>query len=158
MRKLLFVALLALAPLSIAVSPDVHGGTNAAGGTMPGAAADEPLPPDDVYKLTATAQPGAISVHWDILKGYYLYKDKFRFISHVTGIKLGTPEFPKGETKTDPFFGKQEIYHQGVSATVPYTGEGKLDLEIVYQGCAEIGFCYPPQHKIVSLTLTTPKS
>ena len=122
----------------------------------PAAYADqEPLPPDQVYKLTATAAPGAITVHWDILKGYYLYKDKFRFTSHITGIKLGAAQFPAGETKTDPFFGKQEIYHQGVTATLPYSGEGKLDLEIVYQGCAEIGFCYPPQHKIVSLMLTS---
>ncbi len=120
---------------------------------------DQPLPPDQVYKLNATAAPGAITVHWDILKGYYLYKDKFRFISHVTGIKLGSPQLPAGETKTDPFFGKQEIYHQSVTATLPYTGEGKLDLEIVYQGCNEVvGFCYPPQHKIVSLTLVAPKA
>ncbi|HEV2112354.1 MAG TPA: protein-disulfide reductase DsbD [Gammaproteobacteria bacterium] len=136
MRKLLLLAFLAFA--SSAAFAD-----------------QEPLPPDQVYKLTATAAPGAITVHWDILKGYYLYKDKFRFTSHITGIKLGAPELPAGETKTDPFFGKQQIYHQAVTATLPYTGEGKLDLEIVYQGCAEIGFCYPPQHKIVSLMLTT---
>ncbi len=114
----------------------------------------QPLPPDQVYKLTATAAPGTITVHWAILPGYYLYKDKFRFISHITGIKLGEAQFPTGETKTDPFFGKQEIYHKEVTATLPYTGEGKLDLEIVYQGCAEIGFCYPPQHKDVNLILT----
>ena len=119
------------------------------------ASADEqPLPPDQAYKLTASATPGTISVHWDILKGYYLYKDKFRFTSHITGIKLGKPEFPKGEIKTDPYFGKQEVYHQGVTATLPYTGQGKLDLELVYQGCNEVvGFCYPPQHKTVSLML-----
>jgi thiol:disulfide interchange protein DsbD len=112
------------------------------------------LPPDQVYKLTTTAAPGSISVHWDILPGYYLYKDKFRFTSHVTGIKLGVAELPTGEFKTDPYFGKQEIYHKGVTATLPYTGEGKLDLEIVYQGCNEVvGFCYPPQHKDINLSL-----
>lgn len=138
MRKLVLLALLALAPLV--------------------ANADQqPLPPDQVYKLTATAAPGAITVHWDILKGYYLYKDKFRFVSHITGIKLGTAQLPAGENKTDPFFGKQEIYHKEVTATLPYLGEGKLDLEIVYQGCNEVvGFCYPPQHKTVSLMLAAP--
>ncbi|HET7174583.1 MAG TPA: protein-disulfide reductase DsbD [Gammaproteobacteria bacterium] len=135
MKKFLFLALLVLSPLL--------------------ARADEqPLPPDQVYKLSASSTPGTITVHWDILKGYYLYKDKFRFISHITGIKLGLPELPKGETKTDPYFGKQEIYHRGVTATLPYTGQGKLDLELVYQGCNEVvGFCYPPQHKTVSLIL-----
>ena len=139
MRKLVLLALLVLAPLV------AH-------------ADQQPLPPDQVYTFNATAAPGTITVHWDILPGYYLYKDKFRFVSHVTGIKLGTPVLPAGETKTDPFFGKQQIYHKEVTATLPYTGEGKLDLEIVYQGCAEIGFCYPPQHKTVSLMLVAPNT
>jgi len=33
---------------------------------------------------------------------------------------------------------------------------GKLDLELVYQGCAEVGFCYPPQRKHVQLMLVQP--
>ena len=137
MKKLLLAALLALSPLL--------------------AWADaSPLPPDSVYKLNATAQPGTISVHWDILPGYYLYKDKFQFISHITGIKLGQPQFPDGEVKQDQFFGKQTIYRKSVTVTVPYTGVGKLDLELVYQGCADVGFCYPPQHKHVDLMLTAP--
>jgi thioredoxin:protein disulfide reductase len=117
------------------------------------AANQDPLPPDTVYKVNASATPGSISVHWDILPGYYLYKDKFQFVSHITGIRLGKPEFPDGEIKQDQFFGKQTIYHKSVTVTVPYSGVGKLDLELIYQGCAEIGFCYPPQHKHVSLML-----
>ena len=113
----------------------------------------QPLPPDQVYKLTTSASPGTITVHWDILPGYYLYKSKFQFLSHVTGIKLGAATLPAGETKEDPYFGKQEIYHKGVTATLPYSGTGKLDLELIYQGCAEVGFCYPPQHKHVNLDL-----
>jgi thiol:disulfide interchange protein DsbD len=97
-----------------------------------------------------------LSVHWDILPGYYLYKDKFQFVSHITGIRLGKPKFPEGEPKEDPFFGKQTVFHKGVTVTMPYSGEGKLDLELVYQGCAEVGFCYPPQRKHVSLMLEAP--
>jgi len=111
------------------------------------------LPPDSVYKLNATAAPGTISVHWDILPGYYLYKDKFQFISHITGIRLGKAVYPDGEIKNDQFFGKQTIYRKSVTITVPYSGVGKLDLELSYQGCADVGFCYPPQHKHVDLIL-----
>ena len=118
--------------------------------------AADPLPPDTVYKVSASATPGTISVHWDILPGYYLYRDKFKFVSHITGIRLGEPQYPEGEQKQDPFFGKQTIYHKGVTITMPYTGVGKLDLELVYQGCAEVGFCYPPQHKRVDLMLDAP--
>ena len=134
MKKLLLLGLLALLP-SLALA-DIT-----------------PLPPDSVYKLNATAEPGTISVHWDILPGYYLYKDKFQFISHVTGIKLAAPQFPDGEIKKDQFFGKQTIFRKSVTVTVPYTGVGKLDLELVYQGCADVGFCYPPQHKHVDVML-----
>ena len=134
MKKLLLIALLAFS-------------------TLVRAADTEPLPPDQVYKLSATAEPGSVTVHWDILKGYYLYKDKFRFVSQVTGIKLGTPQFPAGEMHQDPYFGKQTIFHKGVSVTLPVTGVGKLDLDVTYQGCAEAGFCYPPQRKHVSLML-----
>jgi len=123
---------------------------------MAQAANQDPLPPDQVYKVNASATPGSISVHWDILPGYYLYKDKFQFVSHITGIRLGKPGFPDGEVKQDQFFGKQTIYHKSVTVTLPYTGLGKLDLELVYQGCAEIGFCYPPQHKHVELMLAAP--
>jgi thiol:disulfide interchange protein DsbD len=118
----------------------------------------DPLPPDTVYKVSASATPGSISVHWDILPGYYLYKDKFQFISHITGIRLGAAQYPDGEIKNDQFFGKQTIYHKEVSVTVPYTGVGKLDLELVYQGCAEVGFCYPPQHKNIDLMLVAPSA
>jgi len=118
----------------------------------------QPLPPDQVYQVTASADAqGSISVHWDILTGYYLYKDKFQFISHITNVKLGKPVFPAGEIKKDQYFGKQEIYRKAVTVTLPYTGVGKLDLELVYQGCYEKGFCYPPQHKHVSVELVAGK-
>jgi thioredoxin:protein disulfide reductase len=140
MKKLLLLALLALFPI------------------LGSAANQDPLPPDQVYKLNASATPGTISVHWDIQPGYYLYKDKFQFVSHITGIRLGKPVFPEAEIKQDQFFGKQPIYHKSVTVTLPYTGVGKLDLELVYQGCAEIGFCYPPQHKHVDLMLVAPST
>ena len=113
----------------------------------------QPLPPDQVYRLQVQPQKGTILAHWDILSGYYLYKGKFQFISHTPGITLGAPRLPAGEQQHDGFFGDQEIYRNGVTAMLPYSGAGKLDLEVVYQGCADIGFCYPPQKKYFALTL-----
>ncbi|HSC48177.1 MAG TPA: protein-disulfide reductase DsbD, partial [Gammaproteobacteria bacterium] len=135
MKKLLLLGLLALAPLAALAD-------------------NEPLPPDQAYKMTVTAAGGTITAKWDILPGYYLYKDKFKFLSHTPAVTLGKPALPAGEMKQDKFFGREEIYKQAVTATLPYTGSGALDLEIVYQGCNEpIGFCYPPQHKRLNLTL-----
>ena len=114
----------------------------------------EPLPPDQAYKMSVSASGGTITAKWDIQPGYYLYKDKFQFLSHTPAVTLGKPVLPAGEVKEDKFFGREEIYKNAVTATIPYSGSGALDLEIVYQGCNEpIGFCYPPQHKHLSLTL-----
>jgi thiol:disulfide interchange protein DsbD len=116
--------------------------------------AADPLPPDQVYSPTIISQAGLITIHWEILPGYYLYKSKFQFVSHNPTVTLGTAVLPKGEVKEDKFFGKQEIYRNAVSVDIPYSGAGgKTDLEAVFQGCADIGFCYPPQHKHFSLTL-----
>ncbi len=113
----------------------------------------QPLPPDQVYRLQVQPQNGVIMAHWDILPGYYLYRNKFQFASHTPGITLGMPQFPPGEMHHDPFFGDQEIYRNGVTASVPYTGSGPLRLEVDYQGCADLGFCYPPQKKDFVLRL-----
>lgn len=114
---------------------------------------NQPLPPEQVYRLQVQPQNGMLMAHWDILPGYYLYKNKFQFISHSPGITLAAPHFPAGEIHRDPFFGAQEIYREGVTASVPYSGSGPLLLEVVYQGCADLGFCYPPQKKQFNLRL-----
>jgi len=113
----------------------------------------QPLPPDQAYRLQVQPQNGALMAHWDIQPGYYLYKNKFQFISHTSGVTLGAPQFPAGETHTDQFFGAQEIYRGGVTASIPYTGAGPLTLQVIYQGCADHGICYPPQTKTFDLTL-----
>jgi len=113
----------------------------------------QPLPPEQVYRLQVQPQNGVLMAHWDILPGYYLYKDKFQFISHTSGIVLGAPQFPSGEQHSDPYFGTQEIYRNGVTVSIPYSGTGPLQLEVKYQGCADMGFCYPPQSQQFNLTL-----
>lgn len=115
----------------------------------------QPLPPDQVYRLQVQPQQGALLAHWDILPGYYLYKNKFQFISKTPGVTLDGAQFPAGDTHTDQYFGTQEIYRGGVTARIPYAGSGPLTLEVIYQGCADKGFCYPPQTKQFNLTLAS---
>ena len=113
----------------------------------------QPLPPDQAYRLQVHPQNGVLLAHWDIQPGYYLYRSKFQFISHTPGVDLESAQFPAGETHTDQFFGTQEIYRGGVTASVPYLGSGPVALEVIYQGCADHGFCYPPQTRTFNLTL-----
>ena len=119
---------------------------------------DEFLDPDVAFVLSAAAAgPDAIEARWEIEEGYYLYRDKFRFrVADTTGTSLGEAGFPAGEMKDDEYFGPMEVYYGSVAALVPVVraaGDGIVDVDVTYQGCADAGLCYPPITKTVSLLL-----
>jgi thiol:disulfide interchange protein DsbD len=99
-------------------------------------------------------------VRFEITKGYYLYRDKFRFAVEPVNVQLGTPVLPKGKEKNDPNFGQVEVYYQEAVIRLPVerniSGILPLTLNITSQGCADIGVCYPPQKQTVSLELPDP--
>ncbi|MDH4275379.1 MAG: protein-disulfide reductase DsbD, partial [Gammaproteobacteria bacterium] len=54
----------------------------------------------------------------------------------------------------DAAFGKQEVYLHEVSIPITVSGAtGTVAVTADYQGCAEIGFCYPPQTRSVTVSL-----
>ncbi|MEA1048364.1 protein-disulfide reductase DsbD [Lamprobacter modestohalophilus] len=121
-------------------------------------AEDEFLQPDQAFQITGDAQgPDAVTVSWDIEPGYYLYGSKFRFESKTPGFELGQAQLPPAETKTDQFFGEVEIYRDRVEATLPVTRTDAVGevvrIEAQSQGCADAGFCYPPQRQSILLEL-----
>src|SRR5437764_1443746 len=119
---------------------------------------DEFLQPDQALRFDALAD-GAdrARLNWEIAEGYYLYRTRIKVSTPSRQAQLGAPQMPGGEFKTDEYFGKQEIYHHELAATVPVARAGggafELPLEVTYQGCAEAGLCYPPITKRVSVTL-----
>ena len=125
--------------------------------------ADEFLDPAVAFKPSVRALDGqTIEVSYEIAKGYYLYRDKFRFRVDGETVALGTPTFPKGKEHNDENFGKVEVYYQQVAIRVPVertsSGPLALNLKLVSQGCADAGVCYPPQTQAVSVTLPDPAS
>ena len=122
--------------------------------------AGEILEPDQAFRFDALIEDGnTILARWDITPGHYLYKDKFRFtLTQADGVSLGQAQLPKGEEKDDEFFGRIEVYHDPIEVRLPLQRENleptEVTLLVSYQGCAEIGICYPPQKK--SLTLALP--
>ncbi len=114
--------------------------------------ADEPLPPTQAFRLSASVIDGnSIEARWTIADGYYMYRDKFKF-SLVDGnavIKLGAAKYPKGIMKTDELFGKVETYRKEVKILLPLDSQiiakgGSFTLKTVSQGCWDGGICYPP--------------
>ncbi len=115
---------------------------------------DELLPPDEAFSFSASAGPdGRIRAQWKIADGYYLYKDKFSFSAGDTAT-LGEIAFPPAKVKQDEFFGKVATYRNKVAFDIPVSGvSGPVSFTVGYQGCADIGVCYPPQTRSVSLAL-----
>ena len=126
-------------------------------------AAQNLLPPDVAFKPTARALDGqTIEVRFEIAKGYYLYRDNFRFSAEPTSVQLGVPVLPKGKDKDDPTFGKVQVFYKEAVIRLPVernsSGTLPLTLNLTSQGCADVGVCYPPQKQTVSLELPDPAS
>ncbi|HEY6451186.1 MAG TPA: protein-disulfide reductase DsbD [Steroidobacteraceae bacterium] len=120
------------------------------------AGAENFLPPEKAFRLSATAGSEAVRLDWLIAPGYYLYRDRIKIVDDSG--RIGTPQFPAGQVKSDEYFGKQVVYHNELIATVPLlhapAARSPLVLRVTYQGCAEAGLCYPPITR--SLTIGLP--
>ena len=125
--------------------------------------AEDFLDPMVAFKPSARALDGqTIEVSYDIAKGYYLYRDKFKFAVDGESVSLGAAQFPKGKEKDDENFGKVEVYYKTVAIRLPIernaSGALQLKLNVTAQGCADAGVCYPPQSQPVNLELPDPSS
>lgn len=123
------------------------------------ASPDRILEADQAFQLTVGVVDAAtVEARWTIAPDYYLYRDKFRLsLPNAQGVVITALGIPPGESKDDPYFGRQAVFHheavlvarlRRVSAE-PQTVLLKAD----YQGCAEIGVCYPPLSQTVSVDL-----
>jgi thiol:disulfide interchange protein DsbD len=122
------------------------------------AGADELLEPDKAFRFSAQALDTAtVEVRYAIADGYYLYRERFRFATEPAAVKLGEPQFSKGQIHEDKFFGKQEIYRKEVRIRLPLEAAGaeRVKLRVTSQGCADVGVCYVPQVQTSDLRLTS---
>jgi thiol:disulfide interchange protein DsbD len=117
----------------------------------------ELLPVDEAFKITASAKSAEeVLISWQIADGYLLYQNKFKLQSQTPDVQLGKFDFPQGKTKHDEVFGEVIVYRNAVSVPVPLLNPDKqpsVKLEVKYQGCADIGVCYPPQNKVLEVAL-----
>jgi len=114
------------------------------------------LPPGEAFKVEAVAE-GADRVRVDFMvtPGYYLYRHRMSFaVDSAAGpvaATLGAADIPAGEWKEDEFFGRQQVFHESMSVTVPVSrapgGALELPLVVGLQGCADAGLCYPPEKR-----------
>ncbi len=123
------------------------------------AAVDESqlLPIDEAFVLTASAPSREqVELHWKIADGYYLYKHRMSVVLGHAGFTVGELALPQGIQRSDEFFGEVETYREAVTATLPIVVSGEsqtIRLKVRYQGCADVGICYPPHQKIVDVAV-----
>ncbi len=124
---------------------------------------DDFLPPDQAFRFAALAEGSdRVRLSWQIADGYYLYRARIKVATTTPQAQLGATQLPPGQVKNDEYFGRQEVYHHDLTATVPVAraaaGALELPLQVTYQGCADAGLCYPPITKSVSVTLSAGKA
>ncbi|OOG23205.1 thiol:disulfide interchange protein [Thioalkalivibrio denitrificans] len=128
---------------------------------MLGGGADELLEPEKAFQLSVEPiSQNAVLVRWTIADGYYLYRDKLDFrIVDGDGNRVGPVNPPEGEKIEDEFFGLTETYRHEVEIMVPILREdgaaNRVTLEADYQGCADLGVCYPPLAQTASFEFTS---
>lgn len=111
----------------------------------------EPLPLEQAFPFyVSVLGPGRYRVSWNLAEGHYLYRHAFDFTMQQSSEAEELPidySLPDGLKKTDQFFGEIEAYYNNVSVDInlPTVPGPDASLVIQYQGCADWGFCYPPQ-------------
>tara|TARA_B100000965_G_scaffold267099_1_gene225798 strand:- start:3959 stop:4372 length:414 start_codon:yes stop_codon:yes gene_type:complete len=105
------------------------------------------LPADEVFKINILNTEDTIVVEWNIKDKYYLYSDSIKINQNNKPVKYIMLKSKKYKIE-DEFFGKTEIYKDFLSISINNI-PNESSYVILYQGCAEAGFCYPIQEYVL---------
>ncbi len=118
---------------------------------------DDLLPVEQAFVLSASAPSrDRIEIEWKIADGYYLYRHRTAVSVANGGFDAGELKLPAGKAYHDEFFGDVETYRNRLVAVLPgqaEPGADRITLNVKYQGCADVGICYPPQTRQVTVKL-----
>ena len=101
------------------------------------------LPAEEVFKINVSQTGNKIVIEWDIKDKYYLYSDSIKINRNNNTVEYVLLKSDKYKIE-DEFFGKTEIYKNFLSVYLD-NSDNLSNYVILYQGCAEVGFCYPVQ-------------
>lgn len=112
------------------------------------------VPADQAFAFDFQQNQHDLNLTWQVKDGYYLYRKQVSITPARAEIAEVT--LPAGVWHEDEFYGKSEIYRN--TLTIPVTinqAQSGATLTVTYQGCADAGFCYPPESKTVPLSEVT---
>jgi thiol:disulfide interchange protein DsbD len=114
----------------------------------------EVLPAEEAFRLQLSSSGSeGLELEWLIAPGHYLYR-KSLGVQLPDGQTLGGLELPAGLPIEDEFFGAVEVYYNALRLPLPLDAlraSGATKIDVLFQGCAEERYCYPPQ--VVELAL-----
>lgn len=109
------------------------------------------VPADRAFVFDFQQNQHDLNLSWQVKDGYYLYRKQI--IITPSQADIAEVKLPPGVWHEDEFYGKSEIYRKQL--TIPVTvnqAKSGATLTVTYQGCADAGFCYPPETKTVPLS------
>lgn len=124
-----------------------------------GSSRERILDADQAFQLVVNVlNPSTVEARWTIAPGYYLYRNKFQLkLVEPEGVAITEIDISPGEPKDDPYFGRQEVFHNEAAIRVrlrrDWASAQTVRIEADYQGCAELGVCYPPLSQTVAVAL-----
>lgn len=104
------------------------------------------LPVLEAFQSSAWHDGETLYIGMQAKEGYYLYRHQFAIESEAT--PLGDPKIPKGTFTSDEFLGDVYVFRDTLVFEVPIEGDtsGLMPVTLTFQGCADAGLCYPPEH------------
>jgi thiol:disulfide interchange protein DsbD len=128
------------------------------------------LTSEQAFPFTVTLDsPERLSLQWHIADGYYLYKKRIKLSAtiayddnstnnNVTAeqpTQIGEAQFPPSLFIDDPAYKGLEVFRNTLIVKYALSGSetsfANTSIKIKYQGCADVGVCYPPVKKIIKL-------
>lgn len=116
-----------------------------------------PLPAAEVFQVNVKpVDPNTLAINWQVKPGYFIYADRIKLTEQTnSNVHLGELRLPESLLKTDKQGKSYNIYRNELSLPVAILGEqpGETLINLRFQGCADDGFCYPPEMRQIKLTI-----
>ena len=108
------------------------------------------LSANKAFNIETSIIDDSILISWDIKEGYYLYSKSIKIENNYEALNFKVLKSVES-IHNDEFFGESKIFRDKI--LIKLNKSIGLDLNnilIKYQGCADVGICYPIQiHKLL---------
>ena len=133
---------------------EMLGAQGASGGLLQGEDEGRILPVDEAFPFDHLYDRDQLILRWQTVEGHYLYRH--RFALHGASGETISLQLPEGKLEKDPYFGDVYIFENPLEVSIDMNqlmvnGEAGARFRVTYQGCAKIGYCYPPQQRLIEI-------